>query len=210
MFFHRKLVAGLLCFGLSATGIALVGAQAETVDPVAPLRASFSIPSPQIQAPAAAAPVTQAQPAAADPSPAAVRAAAPAAAEERAPARRSASGAADSELTCLARVILYEAGAESRAGQLAVAQVVMNRVRSPRFPNTICAVINQRGQFSAIRSFHPPRNARWNRALALAREARDGARAPGIGNALFFHAAHVPAFRGRNRVARLGNHVFYR
>jgi spore germination cell wall hydrolase CwlJ-like protein len=129
-----------------------------------------------------------------------------------APARRpiAASGAVDSELTCLARVVLYEAGAESRAGQLAVAQVVMNRTRSGRFPRTICGVINQRGQFSSIRSFRAPTGARWNRALGVAREARAGGRAPGIGNALFFHAAHVRPFAGRTRVARLGGHIFYR
>jgi len=198
MFSHRKFVAALIGVGLfSATGIALVEAQAAN---------SASTPIVQVEtppSPAVAAPVPPPQPR--SPAPAEPR-------EDPAPvrARTASAGDADAELTCLARVILYEAGAESRAGQLAVGQVVMNRVRSPRFPNTICAVINQRGQFSAIRSFHPPRNARWNRALAIARQARDGARAPGIGNALFFHAAHVPAFRGRSRVARLGNHVFYR
>ncbi len=115
------------------------------------------------------------------------------------------------ELECLTRVILYEAGAESRAGQVAVAQVVMNRVESPRFPNTICGVIYQRGQFSAIRSFNPPRNARWNRAMALARDVLDG-HEPVVGEALYFHATRVrPAFvRSRTRVATIGNHVFYR
>ena len=133
-------------------------------------------------------------------------------AEPAEPVRRAAAPAAatDAELTCLTRVILYEAGAESRAGQLAVAQVVLNRVRSGRFPRTICGVINQRGQFAAIRGFHPPRNARWNRALALARSARAGERVPSIGNALFFHAARIRPFNGRTRVDRLGGHIFYR
>ncbi|MDP8995099.1 MAG: cell wall hydrolase, partial [Pseudomonadota bacterium] len=114
---------------------------------------------------------------------------------------------------CLARVILNEAGNQPRAGQLAVAQVVMNRMRSPRFPNSICGVINQRGQFASIRSFHPPRSgARWRRALAIARDARDGVSAPVVGRALYFHATHVrPGFaRSRTRVAQLGDHIFYR
>ncbi|MDB5667555.1 MAG: cell wall hydrolase SleB [Alphaproteobacteria bacterium] len=115
------------------------------------------------------------------------------------------------ELECLTKVILYEAGAESRSGQVAVAQVVLNRVESPRFPDTICGVVYQRGQFSAIRSFNPPRNARWNRAMALARDVLDGHEAV-VGEALYFHATRVrPAFvRSRTRVATIGNHVFYR
>ena len=115
------------------------------------------------------------------------------------------------ELECLTKVILYEAGAESRAGQVAVAQVVLNRMRSGRFPSSICGVVYQRGQFSAIRSFNPPRNARWNRAMALARDVLDGHEAV-VGEALYFHATRVrPAFvRSRTRVATIGNHVFYR
>ena len=111
----------------------------------------------------------------------------------------------------MTRVILYEAGSEPRAGQVAVAQVVLNRMRSGRFPSSICGVVYQRGQFSAIRSFNPPRNARWNRAMALARDVLDGHEAV-VGEALYFHATRVrPAFvRSRTRVATIGNHVFYR
>lgn len=116
-----------------------------------------------------------------------------------------------SELDCLTRVVLYEAGAEPRAGQVAVAQVVMNRMRSGRFPRTVCGVIYQRGQFSSIRSFAPPRGARWQRAERLARDVIDGT-SPIVGNALYFHATHVrPAYvRSRTRVAQVGNHIFYR
>src|SRR5688572_10899424 len=55
----------------------------------------------------------------------------------------------DAELTCLAKVVVHEAGNQSRAGQMAVAQVVMNRVndRRGRFGRTICGVVMQRGQF---------------------------------------------------------------
>lgn len=115
------------------------------------------------------------------------------------------------ELDCLTKVVLYEAGAESRAGQLAVAHVVLNRTRSKSFPKSICGVIYQRGQFSSIRSFNPPRNARWERARGVARDAVDGGSSP-IGKALYFHAASVsPAYvRSRPRVAKIGNHIFYR
>ena len=190
------------------TGFA--GAQAEvftaaavtaTPDTRIELPASPPAPTPQ----PAEAPEAAAQPA---PAPKAIPALDPAPVRSAAPARAVSS----SELDCLAKVVLYEAGSEPRAGQLAVAQVVMNRVRSPRFPNTICGVVYQRGQFSAIRSFSPPRGARWNRALALAREVTSGEAAPVVGRALYFHATRVrPAFaRTQTRVAQIGGHVFYR
>ena len=212
MFKSPKLFVGAfgLCL-LSATGVTLAAAHAEIFEADAAVPARPTTQSLLPNATPQPAPEAEAQPAvpAAEPSPAT-----PAPAAEPRPelARRAAAPVAanDAELTCLARVILYEAGAESRAGQLAVAQVVLNRARSGRFPRTICGVINQRGQFSAIRSFHPPRNARWNRALALARSARAGERVPSIGNALFFLAARVRPFSGRTRVARLGGHFFYR
>ncbi|HEX8217155.1 MAG TPA: cell wall hydrolase [Allosphingosinicella sp.] len=208
MFKSRFLFAGAVgaCL-LSATGIALASAQAEIFEagaaiPVRPIAESPILPPAQPAEPAEAQPAAPAL----SPAPAAPATAAPE------PARPAAAptAALDAELTCLTRVILYEAGAESRSGQLAVAQVVLNRVRSGRFPRTICGVINQRGQFSAIRSYQPRRDARWNRALAIARSARAGERVPSIGNALFFHAARVRPFSGRTRVARLGGHVFYR
>ncbi len=119
----------------------------------------------------------------------------------------------DAELTCLAKVVVHEAGNQSRAGQMAVAQVVMNRVNDPRrrFGRTICGVIMQRGQFFNVHAYNPPRNARWFRALEVAREARDGRAEPVMEGALFFHAAYARVnFRGRTRLGRLGDHVFYR
>ncbi len=119
----------------------------------------------------------------------------------------------DAELTCLAKVVVHEAGNQSRAGQMAVAQVVMNRVNDSRrrFGRTICGVIMQRGQFFNVHAYNPPRNARWHRAVEVAREARDGRAAPVMAGALFFHAAYANVnFRGRTRLGRLGDHVFYR
>ncbi len=52
------------------------------------------------------------------------------------------------ELRCMAENLYHEARGESKAGQRAVAEVVMNRVESKRYPNTICGVIHQRSQFS--------------------------------------------------------------
>lgn len=214
MFKSRTLFAGALaaCL-LPATGVALAAAHAEIFE------AGAAIPARPITEPSVLTPAATAQPAGepaeapqAAPAPSPTPAASPAPAEPVRPARPAvaAAAAADSELNCLARVILYEAGAESRSGQLAVAQVVLNRTRSGRFPRTICGVINQRGQFASIASFRPRRDARWSRALGIARAARAGERVASIGNALFFHAARVRPFSGRTRVARLGGHVFYR
>jgi spore germination cell wall hydrolase CwlJ-like protein len=113
------------------------------------------------------------------------------------------------ELECLAKVVLHEAGNQSRTGQLAVAQVVMNRVRSPRFPDTVCDVVMQRGQFFNVHAYHPRRDSRWATAVEVARDALSGESEPVIGNALFFHAASAASFR-RTRVGRIGDHVFYR
>ncbi|HYI49396.1 MAG TPA: cell wall hydrolase [Allosphingosinicella sp.] len=145
---------------------------------------------------------------------------APTADEEAPPAEAApsppappASQVVDAELTCLAKVVVHEAGNQSRQGQMAVAQVVMNRVNDPRrrFGRTICGVIMQRGQFFNVHAYNPSRtNARWRTAVEIARQARDGTHPPVIGNALFFHAAYAPPFRGRARVGRIGDHVFYR
>jgi len=113
------------------------------------------------------------------------------------------------ELECLAKVVLHEAGNQSRTGQLAVAQVVMNRVRSPRFPDTVCAVVMQRGQFFNVHAYNPRRDSRWRTAVEIARDALSGTSGPVIGQALFFHAASAASFR-RTRVGRIGDHVFYR
>ena len=113
------------------------------------------------------------------------------------------------ELDCLAKVVLHEAGNQSRTGQLAVAQVVMNRVRSPRFPDTVCEVVTQRGQFFNVRAYNPRRDPRWHTAVEIARDALTGASEPVIGDALYFNGATARPV-GHRRVGRIGDHAFYR
>ncbi|HEY0114628.1 MAG TPA: cell wall hydrolase, partial [Allosphingosinicella sp.] len=145
----------------------------EAVTQISPAPAAPIAPEPASPAPAPAAAVTPTAPVAQAP------------AAPRQP-RRTASTAIDSELECLAKVVLHEAGNQSRTGQIAVAEVVMNRVRSPRFPNSICSVVLQRGQFFNVHAYRPFRDARWPRAVEIAREVRDG-NAPRVTNgALFF------------------------
>lgn len=120
----------------------------------------------------------------------------------------------DEETDCLARAVYYESKGESLTGQLTVAEVIINRAESGRFPSTICGVVRQRGQFSFVRGGHiptPPQSSRdWRLAVGIAqvamRDLADGA-AP---RALFFHARHVSPRWRLTRVATVGNHVFYR
>lgn len=127
----------------------------------------------------------------------------------------AASETPDEEAECLARAVYYESKGEPLTGQLTVAEVIINRARSGRFPPTsICGVVRQAGQFSFVRRGvipTPPQGARdWRIAVAIAqiaiRDLADGA-AP---NALFFHARHVNPRWRLTRVATVGNHIFYR
>ena len=122
-------------------------------------------------------------------------------------------GVANAELNCLAVGVYYEAKSEPLAGQLAVADVIINRTKSGRFPKSVCSVITQRGQFSFVRGGKlptPPANAQWRKALAVAKVAQNDAWDSPAGNALYFHARYVKPSWNRARVATVGNHVFYR
>jgi spore germination cell wall hydrolase CwlJ-like protein len=120
----------------------------------------------------------------------------------------------DDNLSCMATMIYFEAKGEPLAGQLAVAQVVLNRTRSGRFPKSICAVVTQPGQFSFVRGGQLPSinrtNPQYRRALAVARVAMEKLWEGDARDALFFHAAHVAPSRRMTRVAAIGHHVFYR
>ena len=120
------------------------------------------------------------------------------------------------EEDCLANAVYFEARGETLEGQLAVAEVVLNRARSGRYPTTWCGVVTQRAQFSFVRSGVIPRADRsseaWRRAVAIARIAMDNLHDVTGDNSLFFHATYVRPSWGRPsaRIARIGNHIFYR
>jgi spore germination cell wall hydrolase CwlJ-like protein len=125
-----------------------------------------------------------------------------------------ASAELDAELECMTKVIHKEARNQSRKGQLAVAQIVMNRIKSGSFPNTVCGVANQPRQFFQTASYNPNRDtAQWRTALSVAREALAGSAPAVVPGAMFYHADYIAPnswFRTRQRVATLGNHIFYR
>jgi len=118
------------------------------------------------------------------------------------------------EMRCLAGAIYFEAKSEPLPGQLAVGRVIVNRTKSGRFPTSYCGVVYQPSQFSFVRGHSMPAinttSQDWREAVAIAHIADRGAFRSPVEGALFFHAARVsPSWRA-TRIARIGNHVFYR
>lgn len=115
-----------------------------------------------------------------------------------------------SDVNCMMRAMFFEANRSSRAGMIAVGSVVMNRVESGQYPNTVCGVVAQKNQFA------PGVMTRKmdGRALPDVHEAAvavlRGERAPRIGNAMFFHT-HGYSFPYDNMhyVLVAGGNAFY-
>ena len=124
-------------------------------------------------------------------------------------------GSQDDEQLCLAKAVYFEARGESLEGQLAVAEVVLNRASSGRYPATICGVITQPAQFSFIRRGRFPAvrmsSDCWRKALAIADIARNKLANEIPSNVLWYHANYVAPAWGRwhVRVAQIGAHIFY-
>ena len=119
------------------------------------------------------------------------------------------------EEDCLAAAVYFEARGESLEGQLAVAEVVMNRATSGRYPTTWCGVVRQPAQFSFVRRGVIPRADRgsdaWRNAVAIARIAVAGDRRLLPTDVLWYHADYVTP-RWCHRLARntrIGAHIFY-
>ena len=131
---------------------------------------------------------------------------------DKAAARRAEQRVVD--LDCLARNIYYESRGEPLVGQYAVAEVTMNRVRSPEFPNSVCGVVSHRGAFSWTYNkdtLAEPYGYEWRRAKAVADSVYDNLESPLVNGALFYHATHVsPNWAAtRTQVALVGRHLFY-
>jgi spore germination cell wall hydrolase CwlJ-like protein len=116
-------------------------------------------------------------------------------------------------LECLALNVYYEARGEALAGQYAVAEVTMNRKSALGYPKTVCEVVYQKGAFSwTADKVYEPGGAEWQRALKVADDVYNRRRAPLVPGVLYYHATYVKPHwaRERERVARIGRHVFYR
>lgn len=116
-------------------------------------------------------------------------------------------------LECLALNVYYEARGESLAGQYAVAEVTMNRKSSLGYPKTVCGVVYQKSAFSWTgEKVYEPGGAEWQRALKVAEDVYYQRHTPALPGVLHYHATYVkPEWaRERERVARIGRHLFYR
>jgi len=129
-------------------------------------------------------------------------------------AAQAAPGSGSTELDCLADAVFHEANGEPLAGQLAVAQVILNRVASGRFADTVCGVIRQPGQFTFARAGHGAAahhgSAAFKTAMAVAQVAMNDAWQQAAPRALYFHARRLQPGWRLTKVAAIGNHVFYR
>ena len=122
----------------------------------------------------------------------------------------------DIDIFCLAKNIYHEAGHEPEEGKYAVAQVTLNRVNHPSYPNTICDVVMDPWQFSwankrSIRWTHPT-GYHWEESLRIARKViKEGYRHNGLDRVKYYHADYVHP-RWANKMAMrtvIGRHIFY-
>jgi len=123
--------------------------------------------------------------------------------------------AGDREMECLANAVYFEARSEPIEGQLAVAEVVLNRAASGRYPTDLCSVITQKAQFSFIRRGRFPRADRgseaWKKAVAIASIAKQKLAGNLPSSVLWYHATYVSPKWGKRltRQSQIGLHIFY-
>ena len=127
----------------------------------------------------------------------------------------------DAETKCLALAVYWEGRAEKRQGQQAIAHTVLNRVGHGEFPDTICGVVAQKSGSGKSCQFSwwcdgkqdtPASDEQWEASVEVARDAKEGRSNDPTKGALFFHSAKInPNWGGkRQRLARIGDHIFYR
>jgi len=124
-------------------------------------------------------------------------------------------------LQCLTQAVYYEAAVEPLQGRRAVAQVVLNRVRHPSYPKSVCGVVYQGStrrtgcQFSFTCDgalLRAPATGPWREARAVAVAALAGYVETSVGTATFYHADYVlPKWAYQlGKITQIGRHLFYR
>lgn len=125
-------------------------------------------------------------------------------------------------IDCLAQAIYYEAGGEGQDGERAVAQVILNRVRHPGFPPSICGAVYQGAERATGCQFtftcdgsllRTPLGPLWTRARRLARDALVSGYVYGpVGHATHYHADYVIPYWADSleKEIKIGQHIFYR
>jgi spore germination cell wall hydrolase CwlJ-like protein len=124
-------------------------------------------------------------------------------------------------INCLAQAAYYEAGAEGADGERAVAQVVLNRLRHPGFPSTVCGVVYQGSELPTGCQFtftcdgslvREPLGSAWKQARQIATAALAGKVFGGVGHATHYHADYVLPYWADTlaKQVQIGEHIFYR
>ena len=124
-------------------------------------------------------------------------------------------------LRCLTQGVYYEAALESTEGQEAVAQVILNRVREPNYPTTVCGVVFEGAERTTGCQFsftcdgalsQAPVGWAWNRARSVAERALSGYVATKVGTATHYHADYVHPWWSPTlaKITQIGAHIFYR
>ena len=127
------------------------------------------------------------------------------------------------QLACLATNIYYEAGNQPFEGKVAVAQVTINRTESGQYPADICKTIYQKNivyekvlcQFSwvcdrAVMS-RPVNRANFKESEEVAKKVLlEGFRLPSLTEAMYFHGDYINPGWKRERITKIGNHIFYK
>ncbi|MDP3801443.1 cell wall hydrolase [Brevundimonas sp.] len=124
-------------------------------------------------------------------------------------------------LRCLTQGIYYEAALEPTAGQEAVAQVILNRVRDPNYANSVCGVVFEGAERTTGCQFsftcdgslgQAPAGWAWDRARRVAERALAGHVAASVGTATHYHADYVHPWWAPtlNKLTQIGAHIFYR
>lgn len=133
----------------------------------------------------------------------------------------SGAGPMGNALTCLSQAVYYEAANEPITGRRAVAQVVLNRMRHPAYPKSVCGVVYQGWERTTGCQFsftcdgallRKPLAEKWREAQEVARAALSGYVEPAVGTATFYHADYVlPKWAFTlNKIQQIGAHIFYR
>lgn len=124
-------------------------------------------------------------------------------------------------LQCMTNAIYYEAASEAIAGQRAVAQVVLNRVSHPSYPNSVCGVVFQGSQRKTGCQFsftcdgsmrRKPGASAWSRAQRVAQDALSGSVYSPVGLATHYHTVWIYPYwaPSLDHIGTIGAHRFYR
>lgn len=117
----------------------------------------------------------------------------------------TASGMSDADFNALCKIVQAEDGHDTMEGRIGIANVILNRVRSPYYPNTIMGVITAPGQFGPVRSGSFAAAVPTASTISAVKQAISGTNT--VGNALYFHRGS--SYGNRTLVAMAGAHGFF-